>query len=455
MWIGKVQSLEDLCLKSIVKEFDRFYLAFATTSNDGYWNRHFEFLQRRYSYKLALELSSNWNLKSEYCEIVINRHLGNICDEWFVNNHYLGSLKAILGRLPNLTVIRSRYCGNELLQHIAELCPKIVEIDVGFSDVNDYGVSYLYKRKNGMLPCPELKIFFVQETFVTGRGVENLLRKLPSLESLEYTNLPMVLFHMRHADYKTKNPHYCNLTDLNLSNFYDLDFFAEVLESCFVICPKLKSLTCNITDEEELNSFTGSHLKKLELTFLPEDRKLNMDNFLKQYGCHLTSLSISNCAVSLSLLAVHCPFLKEIIFLDVNALDEDDNSLPTLSSLTQCEFRKIDVPVSDLVISLLSRAPNLETVAFTDGILSTEVRIEILVWCKRPSAKKIHFNSVELQMEFLKMILLNCLSLKMMTLFSCNVDVDEPMEELLRIVRSTRNEPEVFYSFIENPFAYI
>lgn len=126
-------------------------------------------------------------------------------------------------RLSNLTKIRhgGRLINDKIMECLANCCPKIVEIDARDSYVTNKGIKYLCKRKNGKLPCPELKNIFIEPaSSVTDRGAKYLISHLPSLEIFDYKNVPMVLHSIHERNLrKYKEIQTYNLTELFFFRF--------------------------------------------------------------------------------------------------------------------------------------------------------------------------------------------------------------------------------------------
>lgn len=439
-----MSSLEKLCIDFIVRNFDLFYYAFSS-SKDRNLQRNFEFLKRRFSEQLANALYENKNLKEEYFEFLINEHLNFIDGKWFRNSSYVNSMDRIFCRLPNLERVLFSTCGDEILEYIAQYCPKIIEIDVRHSNVTDTGIEYLCKIKNGMVPCPEIKSIFAWPSRVTSRGAERLVRSLPSLEKIDY-NVPL-LVHRIHEENLSRfgKVHFYNLVELNLLRFKRLPIYSDILRTCLAVCPKLQSFSCYVSNKEELALFNSRQFKKLHLQFSTADPSINIDDFLKKNGWNLTYLKISSCAMSVSVLAMHCPVIKEFYAHRVNFVDNNYNFKPVFPSLTECTFSDIEPSAGNAVCLFISSSPVLRSISFTYCTLSHELQSQILLWCKNPSAKKIEFWCLDLELDFLRNILLSCPSLKDMAVTECSVDVPDTKEILHRLARSLPNKPKIVF----------
>lgn len=240
-----------------------------------------------------------------------------------------------------------------------------------------------------------------------------------------------------------------NLVELNLLK---CDSSSHILTTCLAVCPKLESLSVYIDDEEEFNSFININLKKINLMCRYSGPDIIIDSFLKLNGRNLTSLKISDCAMSISVLGINCPVLKEFCVNRVDFTDDDDRLLkPNFEFLTECEFTNIESTFYKEVSLLLSFSPRLEAISFDSCIrLVHTLKTEILLWCKIPSAKKIVLKWICMDdtIEFLRDVLLNCPSLENMLLFDVlflGTDSEwEVMEDSLQnLAKSLPNKPKI------------
>lgn len=428
--------LEELCIEVLVHDFERFYFAF-TSSKDKYLQRYLEFLQRRYSDELLEELYEADKLKEEYFELLINEHLRFFDGEWLNDTRYKNSMEDIFRRLPNLRVISIRDCGDEVLVNITKFCRKIIRINANGSGISDEGIQYLWETDTGVIPCPELKLLFINGCIVSRNNVMHLIEKIPSLERIDHPYVPLFLnysyeWHLRKSG---KIPSY-NLVDLNLLNvkgFVEFNLsriYTDAVKACLTVCPNLVSLACFVLDEEEFGVFTNCNLRKLHLEFLdePTNSKINIDNLLKINKWKLTSLKVNFCAMTVSVLGKHCPNLKEFLAESVNFTEEEENHLkPNFESLTHYCFTNIEPSSNKGICMLLSSAPKLDSISLKSCTLSLEMKTQILIWCKNPCAKGICLAgiSIPLEMKFLKDIVLNCPFLKEMYLQDNNLSFME------------------------------
>lgn len=438
-------SLRKLCLDTIVLNFESFYSVFID-SKDSFLQKYFEFLQRRFSEELATALFESEKLKEKYLEFLINEHLKYLNGFWLLNDHYKNTSEDIFRHLLNLRKICFRSCNDEILKNIVKFCHKIVEIDVRYSNITDVGLGYLSELQNGMLPCPELRKILLRNSFVSDRGVKHLIQHLPLLEYIDYPNTPMLLYRIHEESLaEMNNVHYFNLTELNILELECWDEYTNLLKACLAHCPKLESLQCFI-GSDQFQLFTNASLKKVKLSFFWSEENNMLDNFLRMNVSNLTSLSVANCTICVSSLAAHCPVLKEFSATFSNFTDDDDNCQLLMPFLTECSFKRIN-PLSSKAIGLfISCSPNLKSLSFLSFEIILEMKEQILLWCKNPSAKKIHFTDVHLDIEFLSNILLKCSSLEEMCLIRCMIDIKNPFKVLQNLAKCLPNKPKIDFT---------
>ena len=438
-------SLEKLCLDVIAYKFERFHFAFSVSQDDNL-QRNFEFLKRIFSVQLATALFQKKQMKEKYFEFLMNEHLNFLDCKWLKSSRREKSLEDIFCRLQNLERIRfTSDNGDEILENISNFCPNVTEIDARSSRITDNGLRYLCERKNGTVPSPQLKKIFIVPSCVTSKGVECLIRNLPSLERTDYVNVPPLLHSIyKESLSKFEKLHYCNLIELDFSECYGSAIYTDILKTCFSVCPKLESVYCVIAKKDELDLLTNYPLKKLKIYFLADFPKINVDNFLRKNGRNLSTLCITKCSVSISLLAIHCPILKEFYADRVN-FTHDVHLKPKFRSLIKCSLSNTDPSDDESICLLFSSSPVLETLSLTCCTLSLQMKAHILGWCKNSSAKIVDFWFLKLEMEFLNDMLKSCSSLKKMFLIDCSVDVQDPKEVLLSTAKILPNKPEIYF----------
>lgn len=447
-------SLEEICLEVIVEEFERIHFVFRVTNNEAHL-RNFEFLRRKFSSELVSKLSNKRKMKDDYMEFLINKYVKYLHNDFFKNSSC--PVKDTFCHLSNLTeVFFGGYCSDEILENIAKFCPKLVLIDATFSPVTDIGVTYLCKDVYGKVPCPELKILGIRCTRVTDEGVKYLLQNLPSLEILDWTDVPKILCFLYEASLlkftKVENVYSYNLIELNLLSLYYRDRYTDLLKICLTVCPKLKSVACCITDKEQLTLFNNTSLEKLKLRFLKSAPNTDISNFLRSNGSNLVYLNIFKCTMSISYLTVSCPKLKELHMKDVTFLDDDDedDSQPVFDCLFKCVFNNIkdDSTAIKAICFILLSSPKLEVISFRFCILSIYSRTRILNWCENHPLKVITFEGVA-EMSFVTDILLRCRFLLSLYLISCQFS-DHDEKELKNLIETLPNKPRIIRNSCEN-----
>lgn len=96
----------------------------------------------------------------------------------------------------------------------------------------------------------------------------------------------------------------------------------------------------------------------------------------------MTSLRIDKCIISVSLLAEHCPQLKEFYVDDVYFTEEQDGVQVTFPCLIKCTFTKMCHSSTKALCMFLSSSPKLESVSFILCRLSLTMKNQILMLCK-------------------------------------------------------------------------
>lgn len=450
-------SLQELCLNAIVRKFELFYNAY-TISKDNNLQRNFHFLQRWFSNEVLCGLFKSCLVKEEYLEFLINEHIESIEYYWLDILRCRFSFKELFLRLPNLRKIGFNSCDDEALKYLAKFCPKLTEIYFFYPcSVTDRGIGYLCKNKNGLVPCPELKVLFIRNTNVTDRGIQYLIRNVPSIEVIDYENIPL-LIHSIHEEelqeFKTVKSY--NLVELSflrscgLSKSKSLPKRTDILKICLTACPKLESLYSYISDKEQLDLLTKiHHLSTLHLEF---PTSFDIDSFLNVRRCRLTTLSVTQCTMSISALGLYLPNLENfsaerVIFSDA---DKDGDLKVTFSSLSSCEFKDIEPFSNKAICFLLSSSPELRSVKIHNCTMSLELKKEILLLGKRASFIDLFGVDVVSDIEFIEDILLKCTSLHSMWLedkFLSEWELSELgiCQKLDNLASSLTNKPGVYF----------
>ena len=441
--------LEKLCFSLIVQNFQRFHFAFSTSNNETVI-RNFEFLRKKYTFELGSELMEKGKMEEEYLEFLLNEHLKILDYEWLEHICYQHTMKDILQRLPNLTKISCfGYCNDAVLENIAKFCPKISEINASFSSVTDNGVKYLCKNENGA--CSELKTLFIFGSKVTEEGVENLIQNVPSLEKIYYKYVPQVLYSLHKEDLpKLANVRCYNLVELNLLKLSYLPYYPDILKISLTVCPKLKSIGCCISDKDQLKLFNNTNLEDLHLKCLTPNPEINLSNFLRSNGHNLVYLKASNCVISPFDLATSCPKL-ECLCIDYVSFTNNNNSEFEFRCLVKCDLQNIhdrwysayhDCTMDKAIRCLLLKSPNLQKLAIICCSLFSDTERQILKYCENHFLEEITFESLYIEMDYLKEILLSCPTLTTLNVEDCHCNYQDE-KELIEFAQTLPNKPHI------------
>lgn len=350
----------------------------------------------------------------------------------------------IICYLPNLRSFTFHDdCHDLILKNVAKFCPNVEEIDFENSAVTIEAVKSLCKSENGKALCTKLKKLCVVGSNIRDDGVKYFLKNLPSLEEIDYPELPLVLYSLHKNDLSCLDkiePY--NIATLDLISVAHTPFFAELLKICLSICPHLKSLTCGLVTKDELNFFPNlPDLEQLNIESFA-DTEININSLLKAKGAKLTSLSVTNCTISISVLVESCPRIKELVLNRVHFLFDEDYK-PVFSSLSSCTFESINVSTSAKAISLLlSSSAKLESLSFKRcNLLSSEIKTHILKCCELYPVKKVSFCCSVIEKEYIKDLLLNCHTLIYLNIDGCFESADE--DELLKFAEILVNKPMI------------
>lgn len=350
----------------------------------------------------------------------------------------------IICYLPNLRSFTCQtFCNDLILENVAKLCPDIQEIDIKGSMMIDKGIKRLCKTENGEALCTKLKKLYVENSNIRDEDVEYLLKNLPSLEILDYPNLPFVIYSLHRKDLSSLNkvqPY--NIIKLNITRFYTSAFYEDILKVCLSVCTHLKSLRCVFFKKDYLSLISNlSELGDLTLENIPGSN-INIDELLKSVGSKLTYLSMDHCTVSVSVIAECCPRLEILKLNSVHFLLDSD-SKPIFNSLSSITFENYNIPKCVKAITLLlSSSTKLESLSFeTCHLFSSEIKALILKTCELYPIKKISFCASVIDKDYIKDLLFNCHSLKYLNIVGF-FDVDQELE-LLDFAETLPNKPKI------------
>lgn len=441
--------LQHLCLHVIAEEFDRFF----TVLNDENYRRNFVFLQKRYSSVLTLKLFERDKLKDEYLEFLLNEYLNYLDEQWLERTCYRNSPQDVYRRLPNLTEVYCLDITNEILENISKFCPKIAEIYGTCASATDDGVKYLCKKENTSIACPHLKKLYLKNSYVSIEGVKILIQNLEPLEILDHPSVPLALYSLykEHLPQLENVPKH-NLIKLNLLYVNDtyipktLPYYNVLLKICLTVCPKLKYLSCSITDKKQLNLLHNLSLKELTVTFMNQKikRKFNIDNFLINCGRNLISLKVDYCIMSMSQLVTNCRELYHLAIGNVTFADDNYNSGTVFPNLVTCIFHNIPKNRASIKATnlLLLSSPKLTIVTFNFCDLSQATKETFLRSCKKCPLERIYFDGTRTGLHFLKLIIINCPTLIALYLKRCHYSLQEE-NELVHLADKMSNKPRI------------
>lgn len=367
--------------------------------------------------------------------------------------------------IPNAKdIIYEDFCCDGFLGSVARFCPNLEVLNVmGSGNVSDEGIRYLCqpverrekKRKNSHpaddqddMPCPRLKEITLYRTAVEDGVMEDLMKKLPSLERVDYDNLPIVFYNLHQEELELgslDSARKYNLVHLDLSFCTDFSYsryFDKILEVCVAVCPKVKSLFCPVFKSEHLDLCCKPPLVEELYLCSFEDSGVDVSDFLKQKGGQLTSLSLRKCVVSLSTLGQYCRHLKELKFDRVTIHDKENDPVHHLFyNLERLIVRKPDLSKTEncrALCRILTSAPALEKLLFVmHNTMTPEMKAGILQCCERFALKHLYF-WCPVDAEFLRDVLLTCTTLK-----SLDFKGDVELENLRSIAIKLPNMPQI------------
>lgn len=348
---------------------------------------------------------------------------------------------------PNLKCfIFYESCKELILKYIAIFCPNIQEISLkGSSSLSSEGVKYLCKNENGEALCTKLKKLYLHYTYIAVNDVKYLLKNLPSLETLDYHDLPLVLYSLHKDDLSSlaKVKSY-NIISLDLSYCATYPSYSNIRKVCLSVCPNLKYLSYSLLKNDELNSFPK--LPYLEQFYLEcvSTSKINVDKLLKDVSGKLTSLTVKNCTLSVNVLAESCPHIKVLEMNKVRLL-VDGNSRPMLNCLSSFKFENSDISKSANAISfLLSSSEKLISLTFeTCNLLSFDIKAAILKCCELYPIKELSFCDCVIEKDYIKELLLNCHTLSCLNISGCLNMKHENI--FLKLAETLPNKPKLVF----------
>lgn len=334
---------------------------------------------------------------------------------------------------------------DSILKHVATFCPNIEEMNLGYSVVSSESVKYFCKNEKGEAPCTKLKKLNIEHTVIFDDHVKYLLQNLPSLEIVVYRNLPRVLYSLHKNDLSSlaKVKPY-NITALDLNYSVGDPYSADVRKVCLSLCPHLKSLIIPLKNDEISFFPKLPDLEQLHIMSKVSKPANNIDKLLKGLYEKLTSLSITGCTISLSVLYESCPCIKELYLIMVHFLVDDD-SKPLFNLLTSLTFENCIVEKNmKAMCLLLTSSEKLESLTFNRCKLeSSEIKAHILKCCELNPVNKISFEGCSINKRYIKDLLLNCRTLNYLNVYGRFDSDDEDEDELLEFAAILPNKPKI------------
>lgn len=353
-----------------------------------------------------------------------------------------------LSYFPNLKSFKfhSKYCDtkceNLIFKQVAIFCPYIEDIDMVFSSVSSEGVRYLCKNENGESLCKRLKKLNIAGTLLTYDDVAYLLKYLPSLENIYYPNLHFVLYEMHKNDLSSLDKVMTyNINEIDLSECAFHTSYVDIRKVCLSVCPYLKSLACCLLENDKLN-FLPKLPDLVQFSICNVSfSEINIDKLLRCLCGQLTSLTIGNCTVSLSVLSESCPRLKELNLDRVHFLLDNDSN-PRFNSLSSVTFEYCNVSKNIKAISLVvTSSEKLESLTFIGcNLSSSEIKESILKCCEMYSIQILYFRDSVIEKDFVKELLLNCHTLSHLNIDDC---LKKYKHELLKFAENLPNKVNI------------
>lgn len=322
-------------------------------------------------------------------------------------------------------------------------CPYIEEINLGFSFVSSESVKYFSKNENGTPICTKLKKLKIEYSIISDDDVKYLLQNLPSLEIIVYHNLPKVLYSMYKDDLSSlAEVKSYNITVLDMLYCTEIDD-CDIREACLSVCPHLKTLSMRLIKDDKINVLPKlPDLEQLHVIGGASNSAHNIDKLLKSVCGKLTSLTITNCTISLSVLGESCPHIKELKLNNIHFRMDNDYK-PIFNSLSSLIFYncKISKNIRAIYLLLISSG-KLESLAFNWCTLkSRAIKAHILKCCELNPVRTLSLESCLVKEKFVKDILLNCSALKFINIRNSFSREDE--YELLEIAAVLPNKPKL------------
>ncbi|GFT82624.1 uncharacterized protein NPIL_273561 [Nephila pilipes] len=497
--VPEVVSLQYFCLQTISDNLERFNAAL-TTTEDINFQRHLHYIRRVHtSFFLNNKLREDKGvLKKKYWNILLNEHMKELhlskieFKDWddFIKKldevghgiekiHFdLGIavefekavvfVKKVLLKLQNIKMLHLyAYCDDTILESLPSSCAELEELSVIHSSITEKGLMSLCQKKNNGDEIHSLNLRVIDLSGITdiNDGVSYLLKNMPSLELVVYSDLFFVLYGMyKHDVHKASEDKY-NLTSFSIPfnltrNYYP--FLHDVLFILSKCCPHIKTLSVPIHIKSHLESISNlPELEDFSAFDISPTSDLDLNWFLEQKGRTLKQLKIQNFEVCAAILVESCPNLEGLTLQHPCFQLLDPNiSFKQLRNLHKMCIKTIsfnDNLMLQSIIKILNCSPKLEKLKFynTEFSRDDEFTTKFTKFCENSSLHHLEFISCDHEISLLQTILLTCSSLKTLVLENCfEIDYND-VEDLYKMSKSLKKKVEIKWKDDRSDFTSI
>ncbi|XP_035218846.1 uncharacterized protein LOC118192063 [Stegodyphus dumicola] len=427
------ENLQSLCLKSIACNFDRFNAAFYSEERKSFL-MYLEILQKLYCDQILEKLADERSVKNEHLNFFINKYtkqldLQNLrfCDFKAISERLedvgkviikfsMAGIKHFYSRdyfFSHLTKVQilelaDTNCTDRSLRIISENCPDLKSLDIySCENVTDEGLMYLCEKKL----C--LESLNVECTSASYKGVACVLKSIPSISKLHFSNVPRALFEATGlndplAEKKEKVFNLSNIVIIN-NSLRPKNHLTEILKVCTRLCPMVNDLVVTeILSNEQLflcNSFENVQTVYLSCSEIVPS--LCSNEFLQIRGENLRQLNLSNFLVSAEVIAKCCPNLEALtlqkpIFQGVKQLNSDEMhvNFPCLKVL-KFQTATFDSKESlNLFEYVIASSPNLEEIIMHFCVFPEQIDEVILKYPKK--LRSLNFRNTDVSVSFIQ-----------------------------------------------------
>lgn len=315
--------------------------------------------------------------------------------------------KGLFDRFAHLKILNmSLICSDHLLELISEHCPCLEYLNAtsketffprvayllssgGLSQVSDDGLRTLKA-------CQRLRELVINEPRerymekqITYKSLRYLLRKIPSLEDISYTDIVRVIID----DFE-------DVESLNLRIIRHHNPTAVTLRKAFRLCKKIEQLNLINWDIGSTNSAieeicqTEYQLKTIDFQNICFNAQFN--RFFEKFGINLKSVSLSQDIAEIDLdhlitIGTHCPNITYLMcsvkktYLSIN---RPDKNLRPFSQLRSLHLMGYNIEIEKLLPFCTGSADKLEILSLNE--LTRSRRIVDSIILKSIKSKKLH-----------------------------------------------------------------